>query len=130
MEAIKMLKILILPVLLSSCAHRETCGSISDYRSASVSDLTCHASSGNKLAQLELGIRYEYGDGVPRDLSHAEKLYVQAARSDRNGRYVYSPPVGNERYGRAIPAGESTNSPGLSEARERLLQLRSLRKSD
>lgn len=129
MITMRLIHIIAATVLLAGCAHREVCGSIAEYRTASPGELACQASAGNKVAQLELGIRYENGDRVPRDLAQAERLYARAARSDRNGRYVYSPPVGNEKYGRVIPVGQSTNSPGLPEAKERLLQLQARKKS-
>lgn len=129
MTEIRLVYVLFSTLLLSGCAHREACSAIADYSSASPSELACQASAGNKVAQLELGIRYENGIGVSRDFAKAERLYARAARSDRSGRYVYSPPVGNEKYGRVIPIGQSTNSPGLPEARERLLRLQARNKS-
>lgn len=128
MTEIRLIQVLCSILILSGCAHKEACSSIVNYQSASLSKLACQASSGNKVAQLELGIRYENGIGVSRDVLKAERLYTRAARSDRSGRYVYSPPVGNEKYGRVIPVGQSMNSPGLPEAKERLLKLQARNK--
>ena len=37
------------------------------------------ANGGNAKAQIDLGLKYEYGDGVPRDYSQAVKWYRKAA---------------------------------------------------
>ncbi|WP_129793880.1 cysteine peptidase family C39 domain-containing protein [Sphingosinicella sp. CPCC 101087] len=51
------------------------------------------------------------------------------AHTDRRSRYVYSPAVGGERYGRVIPIGHEAAAPGSPEARERLLRLCATRPS-
>jgi len=114
---------------LAGCAHGRVCGAIGQpYSSASLAQLECSASTGDRFAQLELGIRYEEGAGVARNLDRAERLYARAARTERRQRYVYSPPVGRERHGRLITLGTESGSPGLSEARDRLRALRSRRR--
>ncbi len=83
-------------------------------------DLGRMAQGGNKHAQLELGIRFEEGRGVERDLGMAKKLYRLAA-SDSGGRiWVYSPPVGNGTKGQVIPVGMGPRRFGLVVAQERL----------
>ncbi|TPG20950.1 hypothetical protein EAH87_06275 [Sphingomonas koreensis] len=62
----------------------------------SIERLGCDAGHGDKNAQLALGIRYEQGDGVPRDLERARHLYARAARNTGTSNLVYSSPVGNE----------------------------------
>lgn len=42
-----------------------------------------------KAAQLELGIRYEEGNGLPVDLKRARKLYRAAAAPSGGATYVY-----------------------------------------
>lgn len=111
--------------LLAGCAHAPACEAIA----GEVERLECGAATGNKLAQLELGIRYEAGDGVARDLLRAERLYARAAQTRQRSAWVYSPAVGRERLGRLIPLGANPSEPGLSEARRRLDALRQARGS-
>lgn len=87
---------------------------------AAIQALARRAQAGDKYTQLELGIRYENGDGVARDLERAKKLYRSAA-SDSGGRiWVYSPPVGNGTSGRVIPVDAGPKQYGLAEAKKRL----------
>jgi hypothetical protein len=109
---------------LAGCAHRSNCTAIVNYAAAPPVALECAAASGDKSAQLALGIRYEMGDGVPRDLERAEQLYARAARTDTRPSYVYSPAVGKERFGRVIPVSPAGARPGLPEARRRFEALR------
>jgi len=85
-------------VLLSSCAARTAYGI--DLTAPSISEevkvLARSAQAGDKLAQLELGKRFEAGRGVPKDLDRAGKLYAAAA-SPHDGasiRTFYSPSGG------------------------------------
>ena len=71
------------------------------------------ARSGEKHAQLELGIRYEEGRGVPVDLERAGRLYTLAA-TDFGGT------IG--RWPDKIDLGPRRE--GLAEARTRLKRLR------
>jgi TPR repeat protein len=89
----------------------------------SIAALACHANQGDKHAQLALGKRYEQGLGVAVDLKQAARYYARAAQTTQQNIYVYSPPVGNETYGRTIglPAGPSI--PGLAEAQLLLGQM-------
>ncbi len=85
--------------------------------------LARRAHAGDKRAQLELGIRYEEGRGVDRNVSQARKLYLSAAM-DRSGVVqVYSPSVGKGR-GRLVPVRLGRKQAGLAEARVRLERLR------
>ncbi len=47
----------------------------------SIDDVRRLAKKGNRYAQLELGKRYEAGDGLEKDLARAESLYFKAATS-------------------------------------------------
>jgi hypothetical protein len=111
---------LLLSVLLTGCATGRNCNMLT----GEVERLRCEASTGDKQAQLALGIRYETGDGVARDLDRAEQLYARAARTEARPRYVYSPPVGKEGQGRVIPVSSAGVRPGLPEAARRLDALR------
>lgn len=81
------------------------------------------AQMGDKHAQLELGIRFEEGIGLPIDFERARKLYVRAASEGGGTLWVYSPPIGNGTSGRVIPIDRGPRIAGLTEARDRLLGL-------
>jgi hypothetical protein len=78
------------------------------------------AMSGDKQAQLDLGIRFEDGLGVERNLNKAKKLYRQAASDSGGTIWVYSPPVGNGTSGRVIPVKSGAKQKGITEASRRL----------
>jgi len=82
--------------------------------------LASEAQRGSKQAQLELGIRFEEGRGVERDLDKARKLYAQAASDSGGTIWVYSPSVGNGTKGRMIPVNAGPKRSGLAEAKKRL----------
>ena len=79
----------------------------------------CRADAGDKHAQLLLGLRYEEGIGVKRDLSRAAALYRAAGTANPGIIYVYAPPVGNA-PGTVIPVTTGPAEPGLPEAQYRL----------
>jgi hypothetical protein len=81
------------------------------------------ALSGDKQAQLDLGIRFEEGLGVERDLRKAKKLYLSAASDSGGTIWVYSPPVRNGTSGRVIPVASEPLKRGLQEAKLRLATL-------
>jgi len=87
---------------------------------AEIGSLARRAQAGDKQAQLELGIRFEEGRGVERDLNKARKLYAQAASDTGGTIWVYSPPVGNGTKGRVIPVNAGPKQFGLVEAKRRL----------
>lgn len=82
--------------------------------------LAQRAAGGDKQAQLELGTRFENGDGVPLDWGRAERLYRMAAASSGGTIMVYVPPVGRGRSGSVMPMSTGPVVPGLPEARLRL----------
>ena len=90
---------------------------------AEVQSLARRAQAGDKHAQLELGIRFEEGNGVERDLKRAKKLYRAAAKDSSGRQWVYSPSTGSGSPGRAIPVVTGGLQPGLEEARIRLERL-------
>jgi len=87
---------------------------------AEIGSLARRAQAGDKQAQLELGIRFEEGRGVARDLNKARKLYAKAATGSGGTIWVYSPPVGNGTKGRVIPVNSGPKQVGLAEAKRRL----------
>lgn len=90
------------------------------YADMPLTALASEAQRGSKQAQLELGIRFEEGKGVERDLDKARKLYAQAASDSGGTIWVYSPAVGNGTKGRTIPVNTGPKRSGLAEAKRRL----------
>jgi hypothetical protein len=84
--------------------------------------LARRARDGDRHAQLELGIRYEEGRGVPADLARAEQLYRRAAAGADDSRMVYVP-GGNGRAGSWTILSGGARSGGLEQASLRLLAL-------
>ena len=82
------------------------------------------AQSGNKAAQLALGIAYEEGQGVAVDLQRAKTLYRLAAANSGGTIYLYQPPVRKGGRGGVIPVNLGPVVAGLAAARERLVALK------
>ena len=121
--------IMAMPLLVGGC------GSPSSYAGVSLSSaavepelqaLARRAQSGDKHAQLELGIRFEEGRGVPRDLKRAVSLYARAAQPTGGTIWVYSPGVGKAK-GRVIPVNTGPRVAGLAVAKFRLARLKQRR---
>jgi len=91
-----------------------------DLASSSIEDLQILAKKGHKPAQLELGKKLE----AQGELDAALGWYEKAGRAEKLRRYVYSPPVGNERYGRTLSVGPRAVVPGIEEARLRAERVR------
>ncbi len=83
-------------------------------------NLARRAAAGDKHAQLDLGIRYEEGNGVPRDLKRAKQLYRLAATPSGGTMYVYTPPVRKGGKGMVTPMNMGPRIEGLEEAKRRL----------
>lgn len=81
--------------------------------------LATRARAGDKLAQLELGILYEEGRRVERDLNKAHKLYRLAASEGGGPVTVYVPGVRGA-SGRVMLIDSAPKLVGLEEARRRL----------
>ena len=84
-------------------------------------DLARRAAAGDKYAQLDLGVRYEEGNGVPRDLKRAKQLYRLAATPSGGTMYIYTPPVRQGGKGMVMPVNVGPRVEGLDEAKMRLL---------
>ena len=91
---------------------------------AGVQRLASRALAGDEGAQLELGIRFAEGRGVPVDLRRALFLYRLAAKASGGTAYVYVPPTGQHGRGGLIPVYRAEPAAGLEEARLRLRRLR------
>ena len=88
------------------------------------------AAEGDKMAQLELGIRYEEGRGVAADRRRAQRLYQMAATHSGGGRqYEFFRPMRPGGRWHVIPIEGGPFVPGLPEARARLEALRERRTS-
>lgn len=85
--------------------------------------LAQHAMEGDKRAQFDLGVRFEEGKGVLRDLDRAIELYRMSASDSRGSAWIFSPPVraGNTGQVRLVDVG--LRRAGLEEARKRLAAL-------
>lgn len=88
-----------------------------------VQALAQRAQAGDKQAQLDLGIRFEEGDGVPQDWGRAVKLYRQAASDSGGTMWVYMPSPGNGAKGLVQPVDRGPQQAGLDEAKFRLSAL-------
>jgi hypothetical protein len=91
--------------------------------------LARRASTGDRWALLELGIRYEEGKGVPVDLRRAANLYRRAAANSGGTTYVYVPPTRRGGSGYVTPINLGPVQRGLPEARDRLRALRERRRA-
>lgn len=114
--------------LVTACVGRDAYHSVDLRPGAAPFDiqaLAAKARTGDKSAQLELGQRFETGDGVARNLVLAEKLYRSAASDDDGRTQVYLPPVSRSDAGRVITLDFGVKTPGLRQAKERLAALRS-----
>ncbi|HEX9933253.1 MAG TPA: SEL1-like repeat protein [Allosphingosinicella sp.] len=92
--------------------------------------LATRARGGDKHAQLELGIRFEEGHGVPMDWDRAERLYRMAATRSGGTTMIYVPPVRRGGAGHVMPVSNGPVVPGLAEARLRLEALRKRRATE
>lgn len=107
---------------LSACASSEYMG-ISlkpGAAAAELQELARRAQAGDKQAQLELGIRYEEGRGVARDIAKARSLYRLAAADSGGPVWVYVPSVVAGQQGRVAQVGERPGQRGLVQAKLRL----------
>lgn len=125
--------LVLLPALavltLGGCASRTSYAGISLVSGGApleIQELAGRAQAGDKHAQLDLGIRYEEGRGVPRNLERAESLY-RAAGSDIRGKYQFYLPSASGGAGVVIPARTGVKERGLGEAKNRLQRLKKLR---
>lgn len=85
--------------------------------------LAQRAMAGDKQAQLDLGIRFEEGNGVPHDTKRAMNLYRAAASDSGRRMWVYAPSPGNGAPARVIPIDRGPRQKGLEEAKRRANEL-------
>lgn len=118
--------------LLTACAASSNYAGIPLTAGAAepeVQSLARRARGGDKHAQLELGIRYEEGRGLPLDLGRAVALFRRAGSPGPRVGWTYSPPVGAASEGRVVQLDRGHGAPGLPAAKERLARLRERQKT-
>jgi hypothetical protein len=91
---------------------------------SNLQDLAWRAQAGDKQAQLDLGIAYEEGFGVPVDLKRAEGLYRMASLDSGGTIYVYQPPVRKGGRSGMVPVDTGPIVKGLGAAKVRLIGTR------
>lgn len=82
--------------------------------------LTQRARSGDKQAQLDLGIAFEGGHGIERDLNKARHLFLLAATDGGRAQWIYLPSPTSGGQGRVVQTGGALATPGLVKAAQRL----------
>lgn len=108
---------------LQACASRASFMSVplaAGQTNPELQRLVARARAGDKQAQLELGIRFEEGLGVGRDIEKARDMYRLAASDSGGSVWVYVPPIGDGSMGRVMQADRGPKTPGLAEAKARL----------
>lgn len=116
------LAILSTALLLSACAAPSSYMGISFSPGSAepqIQTLARHAQTGDKHAQLALGIAFEEGNGVPTNVKRARKLYRSAATPSGGTTWVYVPPTrkGGKGYTKLVSMGQRIE--GLEKARNR-----------
>lgn len=109
-------------LLLTACVAPSSYMGISLVAGAAdpaVQSLAARAQRGDKQAQLDLGIRYEEGNGVPADLKRAQKLYRAAATTTGGTTFVYVPATKKGGRGYTMPVNMGPRVEGLAAAKRR-----------
>ncbi len=86
-------------------------------------ELARAARTGDKQAQLQLGILLEESSGPRQDWPTALYLYREASRSRGGTLWIYTPNVGSK-GGQVMPYDTGPAEPGLPEAQRRYRALR------
>jgi hypothetical protein len=109
---------------LTACASRSERISLgAEAADSELQTLARRAEAGDKRAQLELGIRFEEGRGLPVDRERAAFFYRLAARATGGTKWTHAPDVkGVKGSPQRVYLGP--RQPGLPEAKERLERLR------
>jgi TPR repeat protein len=113
---------LVAAAALSACAAPSSYMGISlkpNSAPIEVQHLAERAMAGDKRAQLDLGIAFEEGRSVERNLTQAKKLYRLASTDGDGESWLYIPKVGNA-PARVVRVGQGPKQLGLSEAKVRL----------
>jgi hypothetical protein len=89
----------------------------------SIIELARRAQAGDKQAQFELGMAYEEGQLLPRNLRRAVALYRLAAAGSSGRHWIYSPPSGAGQVGRVVAVDVGQRQSGLVAAQARLTEM-------
>ncbi|MFM6829072.1 MAG: hypothetical protein ACKOVA_01860 [Novosphingobium sp.] len=111
----------LLPLAMSGCASYSYMGIGFALGSAdpALQQLAQLARAGDKQAQLDLGKRFEVGDGVLEDKRLAVWLYRQAASDSGGVVWIYAPSPGGGAPAAVIPVDRGPRQAGLAEAKEK-----------
>lgn len=115
-----------LVLLLSACVNNTSYMGIpltAGKAAPVIRELAIRARRGDKQAQLELGIRFEEGNGLPVNFSRAKSLYRIAASDSGRGMWVYVPSPGNGAKAQIMPIDRGPKQSGHDEAKRRLSAL-------
>lgn len=119
------------PSLTCACVAPASYMGISLLRHGALSEIQIlaeRAQGGDKQAQLDLGIAFEEGRGISRDLHKARALY-RLAGSDSGQLWVYSPSPGNGAPSRVESIDIGPRQSGLPEAKARLARIMARRRN-
>lgn len=83
----------------------------------SVQALAARASTGDKQAQLDLGIKYLSGHGVTAHDRRACNLFRMSSSDTRGQLWIYTPSPGGGAPARILPIQNATPTAGLASAR-------------
>ena len=114
-------------LLLAACTAPPSYMGVSFLPGAAEPDvqaLAQRARSGDKQAQLELGIRYEEGRGVPQDAKRAKALYQIAATTTGGKSYVYVPATKKGGRGHTMLIDRGPTLGRLRQAEQRLDEMK------
>ena len=106
-------------LLLSGCASQQYMGVSLKTGGAdpAVQALAARASTGDKQAQLELGIRFLNGQGMTADERRACNLFRMSSRGTSGQLWIYTPSPGGGAPAHVLPIQTATPSAGLAAAR-------------
>jgi len=106
-------------LLLSGCASQQYMGVSLKPGGAdpAVQALAARASTGDKQAQLDLGIRFLNGQGITADERRACDLFRLSSSDTRGQLWIYTPSPGGGAPAQVLPVQNATPTAGLPVAR-------------
>lgn len=106
-------------LLTSACASRSYMGVSLKPGGAdpAVQALAARASTGDKQAQLDLGIRFLNGQGITADENRACNLFRLSASDSGGPLWIYTPSPGGGAPARVVPVQNAMPTAGLASAR-------------
>jgi TPR repeat protein len=109
-------------LMITACSTNSYMGiSVSPGRSDfKIQQLAILARNGDKSAQLELGVAFEEGRIVKKDIAKARELYRLAASDSGGPLWVYFPSAGHGTAGHVALVEVAQKRQGLGEAKKRL----------